>query len=459
MKRLSLRSIVMLLISAVFIGVLGLFVGIFIVNSEAWVSYPTNTHLYTFGEFTGGGEIRDTNGIVLAKTENNSRVFNENSSIRKGTLHAVGDANGFISTGIQTAFRSKLAGYNIFTGLFNAGTKNYNNINLTIDAEVSATAHSALGNYNGTIGLYNYKTGEVICMVSNPSYDVNSEKDTEKAIKGEYEGVFMNRFLSSCYAPGSTFKVVAAAAAIDTFSDAYERKYTCRGGCEIDGEIVKCTGWHGEIALKDAFAVSCNAYFSQLTVDLGKDVITEYAEKFGFNKNYEIDGIKAAKSSFDVKEARQIELGWAGIGQYRDMANPLQYLTSIGGIANGGTPVKPYFIKEIENSAGVASHKGKGSKGKAICSSDTAENLKKLMRGATEKTYGASFFGNLTICGKTGTAEVDGRTPHAEFVGFCTDEEYPFAFYVVVEEGGSGNDIAKSIANTVLQAAKRSYDK
>lgn len=80
------------------------------------------------------------------------------------------------------------------------------------------------------------------------------------------------------------------------------------------------------------------------------------------------------------------------------------------------------------------------------------------MRGAVEITYGADFFGNLTVCGKTGTAEVDKRIPHAEFVGFCTDEEYPFAFIVVAEEGGSGNDLAKSIANKTLQAAKKYYD-
>lgn len=459
MKRLSLRSVVMLFVALGFVGFLGVFVVIFAINSENWVLYPTNPHLYTYGEFTGGGNITDTNGITLAKTDGENRIFNKNLSIRKSTLHVVGDANGFISTGVQTAFRKELSGFNIFSGLFSAGAENYNDIELTIDANVSSAALNALENYSGTVGLYNYKTGEVLCMVSNPTYDVNDKKDTEKAINGDYEGVFLNRFLSSCYAPGSTFKVVTATAAIETFPDAYERTYVCKGGCEIEGETVKCTGWHGEISLEKAFAVSCNSYFSQLTVDLGKDVITKYAEKYGFNKNYKIDGISAAKSSFDVKNARKIELGWSGIGQYNDMANPLQYLTSIGGIANGGTPVKPYFIKDIKNSMELSTHKGKAENGKQICGSETAKKVQKLMRGAVEITYGKNFFGDLTVCGKTGTAEVDGRTPHAEFVGFCTDKEYPFAFVVVVEEGGSGNYIAKSIANTVLQSAKQSYDK
>ena len=458
MKRLSLRTIVLLLVSSLFILGLSLFVAFYFTNAQNWAMFAGNGHLYYDGQFVGGGEITDANDVVLAKTQDNKRVFNSNSQIRKATLHAVGDAEGFISTGAHTAFRNHLSGYNAITGLFSINGK-HNDLQLTIDAEVSATALSALGKYNGVVGLYNYKTGETLCMVSNPTYDVGNENEVEKAKNGEYEGVFVNRFLSASYAPGSTFKIITAAAAIDTFSDAYDRTYTCHGGCMIDGEEVKCTGYHNEISLEEAFAVSCNSYFSQLSVDLGKQTLTKYAKKFGFNRQYSLDGIEAKRSSFSVKKARTIELGWAGIGQYNDMQNPLQYLTSVGAVANGGTPIKPYIIKRVKNSVGITVKSGKAIKGRNVVSSDTAEKLGELMRGAVKITYGESFFGDLTVCGKTGTAEVDGKIPHAEFVGFCKDEEYPFAFIVVVEEGGSGNYIAKSIANTVLQAAKQSYDK
>lgn len=457
MKRLSLRSIVLLLISALFVLGLALFCAFYFTNATDWAMYTGNGHLYNNGQFVGGGKVTDINGTVLAETVDGKRVFNDNSNIRRATLHAVGDAEGYISTGAHTAFRKQLSGYNFITGLFSINGK-YNDLQLTIDANVSWAALSALGKYNGTVGLYNYKTGELLCMVSNSTYDVGSETEIEKAKNGEYEGVFINRFLSATYAPGSTFKIITAAAAIDTLSDAYTRTYTCRGGCIIEGEEVKCTGYHNDISLEDAFAVSCNSYFSQLSVDLGKKTLTKYAEKFGFNKEYDLNGIEAKLSSFEVDKARTIELGWAGIGQYNDMQNPLQYLTSVGAIANGGTPVKPYIIKRVKNSIGLTIKSGRAEKGRSVVSGNTAENITKLMRGAVTKTYGSSFFGNLTVCGKTGTAEVDGKIPHAEFVGFCTDEDYPFAFIVVVEEGGSGNYIAKSIANTVLQAAKKSYD-
>ncbi len=457
MKRLSLRSAIMIFVAAVFISGLCLFIVNYISNATSWTLYQGNHRLYTAGEFTGGGAVADIKGTVLSETVDNKRVYNSNYNIRLSTLHAVGDAKGFISTGVQTAFRDKLAGYNAITGLFGKES-GYCDMQLTINADICSAALSALGNHAGTVGLYNYKTGELLCMISSPTFDVENAVDITAAEEGDYSGIFMNRFLASTYAPGSTFKIVTAMAAIETFDDAYERTYTCKGGCTIGGEEVKCTGYHNDITLEKAFAVSCNSYFSQLAVDLGKKTMTAYAEKFGFNKKYYLEGIPAAVSSYEVDEARKIELGWSGIGQYNDMQNPLQYLTSVGAVANGGTPVKPYLIKKITNSYGITTKRGNGKKGARVCSKETAEKLQKLMRGAVEITYGAYYFGDLTVCGKTGTAEVDGRIPHAEFVGFCTDEDYPFAFIVVAEEGGSGNDLAKSIANRTLQAAKNYYD-
>ena len=457
MRRLSLRSILLTALSIMFFAGLVVFVIFYSVNATDWAMYSGNTHIYTNGEFTGGGKITDGVGTVLCETKDNKRVYHSNATIRMATLHAVGDANGFISTGANTAFRKQLSGYNFITGLFSV-TDKYNNIQLTINADVQAAAYNALSGYKGTVGVYNYKTGELICMVSTPSYDINSKSDTERAKNGEYEGVFVNRFLSATYAPGSTFKIITAAAAIDTFPDAYTRTYTCKGGCEIEGETVKCTGYHSEISLKDAFAVSCNSYFSQLSVDLGKSTLKKYAEKFGFNRSASLDGIEAKMGSYEVKDARTIELGWSGIGQYKDMQNPLSYLTSVGGVANGGVPIKPHIIKRITNSSGLTVKGSSAKSGKRVLSDATAQKVADLMDYAVEITYKKSYFAGLDVCGKTGTAEVDGKIPHSEFVGFCKDEKYPFAFIVVVEEGGSGNDFAKYIANSTLQAAKQSYD-
>jgi len=447
-----------MVLSLLFAVGLGILVIIYFFWGTAWAKSPYNTLLYTNGELTRAGVITDRNGTILAETINGKRVYNSDVSIRKSTIHLVGDPFGYIGTGLHSSYFSALTGYGPINGSFSVhGTGN--NIELTLDSTVCSAALKALGKYSGTVGVYNYKTGETICMVSTPTYDYNSASDTAKAKNGTYNGVFVNRFISSTYTPGSTFKIVTAAAAIDTFSDAYTRTYTCKGGTTINGEWLACAGNHGTLTLKDAFAYSCNSYFSQLALDLGKDKLAEYAKKFGFNDSYSISGIPCATSQYQVGSANQISLAWSGIGQYTDLINPLQYLTSIGAIANKGVPVKPYFIKSIKGGFEFNTNLNLLKNGSRVLSTSTANKVSELMDYAVQKNYKKSTFGSINVCGKSGTAEVEiGKEPNSLFVGFVDDDTLPLAFIVVVEGGGSGNSSAMTIANTVLQASKKSLN-
>ena len=239
MKKLSLRSAIMLFIAAVFLLGLCVFCALYIGKSADWTTYQGNHRLYTAGEFTGGGEITDIAGTVLSKTDNGKRVYNNNYSTRLSTLHAVGDTRGFINTGVQTAFRDKLSGYNAITGLFSTNV-GYSDMQLTINADICSAALNALGRHKGTVGLYDYKTGELLCMVSSPTFDIENAEDVFATEKDDDKGVFINRFLDATYAPGSTFKVVTAMAAVEKLDDAYNRTYTCKGGCEIVKIIFHC---------------------------------------------------------------------------------------------------------------------------------------------------------------------------------------------------------------------------
>lgn len=192
-------------------------------------------------------------------------------------------------------------------------------------------------------------------MVSTPTYDVNQKPDVDGDESGRYTGVYINRFLSSSFVPGSTFKLVTAAAALQTAEDMDQRAYTCHRGVEIDGEWVGCLGNHGTLTFREALAQSCNAYFAQLAVELGAETLTKTAERMGFNQAFDLDGIPAKKSTLDLSGIREIDLAWAGMGQYTTLANPLQYLTMMGAIANGGVPVKPYMVESITSPAGLRS--------------------------------------------------------------------------------------------------------
>lgn len=447
------------LIGAFLVGVVFL-IGGFVLNGETWALKRFNQHLFTGGSLTSAGTIYDTNGTILAQTKNGERVFNDSSRIRKATLHMVGDTAGYISTGIHTIFRSELTGYNLIDGVHRLKEDGEgNNITLTLNADVCATALNALGDRKGTVGVYNYKTGEILCMVSSPTYDPErkpTDIDTDKT--GKYDGIYLNRFLSGVYTPGSTFKTVTAISAIDNIPDIFTQKFTCKGKMQTNGGVIYCNekSGHGTLTFEQALNKSCNVAFAQIALQLGAEKLTATAEQLGFNQAMQMDGINIAISKFDLSGADERGIGQAGLGQHTTLVNPYHMLTIMGAIANGGTPVTPYVVKSITTPGGLTLKKGSANTGKAYLSASTASKMVELMRSNTIHFYGDSRFpSGMQICGKTGTGEVGGdKAPHAWFVGFSQNPATPYAFVVVVENGGSGYQQAIPIVNKVLAAIR-----
>lgn len=447
MKQMSKRALFLLLFTAAFVvGIFSLsYLSIF--HGDDWASFSANRHIYKNGVMVNAGDITDRDGIVLATTENGERLYNSDYNTRVSTLHAIGDFEGFIKTGLSTSHWNDLTGYNPVTGLYDAKNGG-NNIKMTVSTKLNNVALKAFGNYSGTVGVYNYKTGEMLCMVSSPSYDPTKKQDADG-------GIYINRFLSSSYPPGSTFKLVTAIAALETMPDAQNRTYECDHGTIIGGELISCMAKHNTLSMRDALAKSCNAYFSQLSVDIGADTMQKYADKLGFNSPCEIDGIVAKSSSVDLSKIRDVDLGWAGMGQYTDLVNPLHYLTLMGAIAGGGKAVKPYMIDSITTHDGIEIYNGGLSYTSRMFSESTATILHQMMRNNVSSNYGDYRFPGLNVCAKTGTAEVDsGVTPHSWFVGFVENSDCPLAFVVVAENAGAGVGVARTIANKVLQEAK-----
>ena len=174
MKQMSRRSILLLIIMLCFTAGLVILGVVFAINASGWTSYPANRHIYNNKAIlSGAGSITDRNGIVLAQTIDGDRVYNNDKNIRKALLHTVGDSSGLIKTGLQNSYWKKLVGYNLVNGVFQPSGQG-NDITLTLDANLCATALKALGKYSGTVGVYNYKTCELLCMVSTPTYDINN---------------------------------------------------------------------------------------------------------------------------------------------------------------------------------------------------------------------------------------------------------------------------------------------
>ena len=452
MNNTTRRAYVLYIVIIAFLAGLIYMFAQFYINGDKWASNVVNRHIYVSGTLASAGAVYDRDGTALVYSDDGVRIYNSDKTVRKATLHAVGDNSSFISTGVQYIYSSKLSGYDFLNGVFNL--KKYgkgNDINLTLDSDVCKTAYNAMDGRKGTVAAFNYKTGEIICMVSTPAYDPEN-KPSDMDNKEEYEGVYLNRFLSGLYTPGSTFKVVTAVSAIENIPDIYSRKFTCTGEYATGDGTVICNGVHGEQTFEEALNNSCNSAFAQITLELGRDKLTATANELGFNNEEKMDKINLATSRFDVSKTDKVDLGWAGIGQYTTLVNPCHMLTLMGAIANGGEAVKPYFVNDMVNPNGKSTQIGTTQlSSKITLNSDIAKQLRKMMRSNVVNHYGDSTFPGLKMCGKTGTAELDTGESHSWFVGFSIREDCPYAIVCVVENSGSGLAAAGPVVNKVMQ--------
>lgn len=460
MKKVSRRAMVLYAVVAAFLIGVGILFFTFFTNADAWSMKKANRHLYTSGALTTAGTIYDANGTVLAETKDGARRYNKNKTVRLATLHVLGDAEGFIATGVHTSYKDELTGYSFIDGIYDL--KRYgkgSDMTLTLNADLCAAAYKALAGQKGTVGVYNYKTGEILCTVSAPTYDIQNKPSEEIAgdKTGKYEGVYLNRFVSGLYTPGSTFKIITAACAIENMPDIYTRKFTCTGEYKVGGGSVKCNGVHGKETFEQALNHSCNSVFSELAVELGAEKLTATAKALGFNEAGTLGKIRLSKSTFDVSSADALSLGWSGVGQYTTLLNPCHMLTIVGAIAAGGASPEPYLVSKTTSPAGHTTFEAKTKLQTPYFSESTAEQLKALLRSNVKNQYGDGKFPKMQMCGKTGTAEVSssdaGAKPHAWFVGFSEREDFPLAIVVVVENGGSGAGVAIPVAQKVMQAA------
>ncbi|NMP38218.1 MAG: penicillin-binding protein [Clostridiales bacterium] len=454
MKKVWRRTAVVYLLVAAFLAGLAVIAVQFFTNGRIWATQRANLHLFSGGTVIAAGAVYDRDGAVLAQTIDGERVFNNSARIRKSTLHVVGDPQGYISTGIHSTYRTELTGYSFVNGLYSvaAGGKG-NDLHLTISAELCATAYDALGSSKGAVAVYNYKTGEILCSVSTPTYDVrNKPEDIDSDTTGKYDGIYLDRVCNGLYVPGSVFKIVTCASAIDNIPDIFSQTFTCTGKKVLETGTVICSDVHGSQSFEQAFANSCNCAFAEIALQLGEHTLSQSVSQLGLLSELKVGKTSAGKCSFNVSGATPAELAWAGVGQHTTMVTPMHMLVLAGAIANAGTSAKPYLVGSVTSGETNVST-GKTSYLDPVMTSQTALSLSGLMRNNVTSKYGDSSFKGLEMCGKTGTAEIENGAPHAWFVGFSQKEDCPLAIAVVIENGGLASENALPVAQKVMKAA------
>jgi len=404
-----------------------------------------------------------------------------------GELYA--PATGFYSlvygaSGVERERNSVLAGTDdslfvrrIIDTLTGAQPKG-GSVKLTLDAQAQRAAYRGLQRTGGkgSVVAIDPTTGAILALVSSPSYDPSLlASHSTGEVTRNYEQLssdrsrpMLNRALRQTYPPGSTFKIVTAAAALEsgTFSPDSE----VRNDPELDLPLTDTTlpnfdnapcSSSGAATLTDALKRSCNVAFGQIGLDLGADALREQAEKFGFNEAFEVP-MRSVASRFP-ENPDEPQTAQSAIGQFDVRATPLQMAMVAAAVANRGVLMEPYLVQElIAPDLSVLDSTRPRELGTAV-SPQTAASLAQMLTAVVEDGTGTNAaIDGVRVAGKTGTAQQGGgRPPHAWFVSFApSDTDSQVAVAVVIEDGGgqpevSGNLLAAPIAQAVMRAVLR----
>ena len=356
--------------------------------------------------------------------------------------------------GAVSHYAGAMVGFDRINGIYSTGSES-GMAELTISARIQNAALEALNGRKGTVAVYNYKTGEILCAVTAPNYDPDQVPDIEGDTSGKWEGVYLNRFTQSTYVPGSIYKVVTTAAALDCVEGIQDMTFRCTGKVEYgEGDniaTVTCEGVHGNQNLKASLANSCNCAFAQIAELVGRKNMESYVKQFQVTAPVKFDGVTTARGNYNITGAGAASFAWSCIGQHSNTINPARFMTFMGAIAGGGQAAAPYLVAEV-TCGDQTTYEARTDKTERIMDRETAETLKSYLRSNVINIYGDNRFPAIGVCGKSGTSQLGGgEKSNAMFAGFATDERYPLAFICVVENGGYGSSTCIPILSAVLR--------
>jgi peptidoglycan glycosyltransferase len=344
-------------------------------------------------------------------------------------------------------------------------------IQLTIDHELQQIAYSALGTQRGSVVAIRPDTGEVLAMVSRPSFDPNLFLGSEaiaarESLLADPDEPLANRSTNRTYPPGSVFKVVVAAAGIESGTAGPETLFPDPPALELPGtiEVIRnydrqvCAGGD-QVNLQTAFRRSCNTVFGALGLQLGAENLALQAEAFGFNQDtpFEIPVINSVFPAPSEFANDLPALAQSAIGQRDVRATPLEMALVASSIANDGIAMEPFLVSRVFDADGeVLSATEPGLLQRAV-SPSTASIISDLMERVVASGTGTrATVPNVRVAGKTGTAETGIGPPHVWFIGFAPVEQPTIALAVLVESGGeagenaTGGSVAAPIAQEIL---------
>jgi peptidoglycan glycosyltransferase len=350
-------------------------------------------------------------------------------------------------------------------------------VELTVDPGAQRAAADALGDQKGAVVALDPRTGAILAMVSSPTYDPNRLAGHDvKAVQRAYAALnddpddpLVNRAIAGdLYPPGSTFKIVTAAAALSTGDYTVESELP--GPARLDLPLTSATlpndfsgacGPGNKVTMLRALEISCNTAFGSLGLTLGGDALREQAAKFGFGERLAIP--LNVTPSIVPAGMNPPQSAQAAIGQFDVRVTPLQMAMVSAAVANDGVVMKPFAVRTVRSPELSVLEEGKPQELSQAMSGEVAEQLTQMMQAVVDDGTGTrAQIAGVSVAGKTGTAQQgNDQPPHAWFTAFAPADDPQVAIAVVVEDGGragneaAGGRVAAPIAKRVLEAVLR----
>ena len=461
------------LFTALFAVLIGNITYIQVIKASEYQDMPSNNHTINKARYIKRGSIITSDGLTLAESiQQADGTYARSYPNGNLAAHVVGYYSQQYGTmGIENTQNDTLTGSKDYSSWQNALnslagiSEPGNSVQLTIDSRIQRAAEQALSGRVGAIVALDPRTGAVLAWASAPTFDnTNIQAAIEAAnASGGTDTSMYDRATLALYTPGSTFKVITLASALDNGMATLDSTYDSPGRMEIGGADVVSVNerGHGTISLARAFAVSSNTVFGQVATGLGADKLVSTARAFGYGQKLGLDFASAASIMPDPTEMTEWELAWAGAGQPVGQGHTpgpqttvMQNAVMAATIANGGVAMNPYVVSQVLAPDGTVLKTTRGrSLGQAV-GSGTADQVKQAMLDVVQSGTGsAARIPGVKVAGKTGTAETNNATANSTFVGFAPYDTPTVAISVVIEQNAKGEESAAGVAGQVLRAA------
>ena len=461
------------LFTALFAVLIGNITYIQVIKASEYQDMPSNNHTINKARFIKRGSIITADGLTLAESiQQADGTYARSYPNGNLAAHVVGYYSQQYGTmGIENTQNDTLTGSKDYSSWQNALnslagiSEPGNSVQLTIDSRIQRAAEQALAGRVGAIVALDPRSGAVLAWASAPTFDnTNIQAAIEAAnASGGADTSMYDRATLALYTPGSTFKVLTLASALENGLATLDTTYDSPGRMEIGGADVVSIGerGHGKISLAKAFALSSNTVFGQVADGLGAEKLVATARAFGYGQQLGLDFTTAASVMPNPEEMTEWELAWAGAGQPvgqghtpGPQATVMQNALMAATIANNGIAMNPYVVSQILAPDGTVLKTTRGrSLGQAV-SSGTAEQVKQAMLDVVQNGTGsAAAIAGVKVAGKTGTAETNNANANSTFVGFAPYDTPTVAIAVVIEQNAKGEESAAAVGGQVLRAA------